>query len=144
MIEDGSDYYLTVKDGLSAMHFCGPTRCSDEIGRGLFAIHVSGFSKMYGEWREKWAENGADFDVEVVSFGFHYLVNVGSPHPNARRCFSAEEGAEIERLARILFENREARYQACNHEERGASRFLGQISFLPNWICSLRCLSELS
>lgn len=113
------------------VRFAGLVRGSDEGLHDIFVVSLSGYSMMYGEWRNKWADNGNDFDIEIVSFGFLDPRSVGIP--GARQIFPREERLIIEDLVRALFASDEVRSEAIP-TTKFCSRFLGRVHFLPKWI----------
>jgi len=76
-IED--PYYLVVQTGDGKIRFGGFERGPDELPRDTFAVQLPGRILMYGEWAQKFASNGNDFDVEIISFGFPPLYSVAGP-----------------------------------------------------------------
>ena len=87
---------------------------------------------MYGEWRPKWAGNGNDFDIDILSFGYGDQRNVGNPHPHARTNFSYAEKLVVMGLIRHLFNN-ERPIGIAPFTSRKA-RYLGHVFFATGWI----------
>ena len=66
-------------------------RAWSELPVHAFSVELTGHLVLYGIWRPKWAPNGNDFDVEIVSFGWADQYNVGNPNPMTRRKLSVEQ-----------------------------------------------------
>jgi hypothetical protein len=101
----------------------------------MLRIDLPGRPHLYGEYRQRFADNHNDFDIEIVSFGLTDPRNAGIPQPSRLR-LSAQERAAAEQLIRVLFCSAEA---AAVREGMSAfslqqSTFLGGIHFLPGWI----------
>ena len=50
--------------------FASMIRGSDEEPRDAFRVELPDRPTMFGEWRAKFADNGNDFNVEIVGFGY--------------------------------------------------------------------------
>ena len=126
------DYFITVALGAAKIRLAGTDRGPDELPREAFLAQLPGRLPMLGEWRQRWADNGNDFDVEVVSFG--YLPSYGLEVPLGRQTFNKEERAVAEHLIRGLFSNKAAtqKHAAFMPQRRGV--FLGNVHFLWGWI----------
>jgi hypothetical protein len=83
-----------------------------------------------GEWRQKWAKNETDFDIDIVSFGTLPVFEIGSE----MQTFAPDERSSVERLIQALFSNVEARKKHHSFSPKTAARFSGKINFLPGWI----------
>ncbi len=124
---------VTVASPEGTIAFGGPVRGSDELGHDSFRVQLLNRPVLYGEWRPIFKENGNDFNVEVVSFGYGSESNLGNPHPQARNRFSAAEQQSIERLFRSLVANLPARHGISPFSST-KGRFLGGVSFAQGWI----------
>lgn len=111
----------------------GTVRGADEGGHETFEVQLVSHSGLYGEMRPRWAADGHDFDLEIVSFGYSDERNVGNPHPGARRRFSLLERHAIERMIAGLLDHPEAQRDIFAFGVRG-TRFVGGVHFAPNWI----------
>lgn len=112
--------------------FVGVVRC-DEAGVDEFQVELHDRPVLYGAWRPSFAENGNDFDIEIISFGYTNKTNVGNIDPSARVRFSPEEISTIEGLVRDLFAHKDLREQFSPFSVKIA-RFLGAVRFLPGWV----------
>ena len=81
----------------------------DEEPRNAFRVELPDRPMMYGEWRTKFADNGNDFDVEIIGFGYLRESHLGSAYPPHRKKFSAPERGVLEEMIRALFADKSAR-----------------------------------
>ena len=127
-----STHYVVLNIGRAKIRFGGADgRPWDEQHHDLFAVQLPGQPLVYGEWREKWAKNGNDFDIEIIDFGLPD-ANMAGPDGN-HQVYALRDRAGIEDLIRRLFSSVEAR--SCIwpfSSEKG--RFLGHIEFRTGWI----------
>jgi hypothetical protein len=135
MISDISmegSYYPSVNVGSGRIRLAGTDRGADELPRQAFLLQLPKQPVLLGEWRQRWAENGDDFDVEIVSFG--HFPSEGLGLPTGRLEFTSEERVLAEDLVHSLFSNPLARqkHSAFRPERKGA--FLGKVHFLAGWI----------
>jgi len=122
---------LKLGDGEIAFGYIAGTK--EEFPHDLIIIHLPGWTQLFGEWQRKFADNGNDFDVEILGFGYISADIVGSPEPAHRFTFSKVERERIEMLARALFADTEARAQQW--QLRGAhGHFMGNVIFAPGWL----------
>ena len=124
---------VTTPDG--SVGFRGNVRGADERGHDMLWIDLPGRPRLYGEYRQKFAENRNDFDFEIVSFGLTSPWNAGIPQPGRLR-LSAMERTAAERLIRTLLCAPEAA-QARNGMHVFVSMkgvFLGGVEFRPGWV----------
>lgn len=112
--------------------FVGVVRC-DEAGVDEFQVELHDRPVLYGAWRPRFAENGNDFDIEIINFGYTNKTNVGNIDPSARVRFSPEEISTIEGLVRDLFAHQDLREQFSPFSVKIA-HFLGAVRFLPGWV----------
>jgi hypothetical protein len=131
-----SDGFVTLAFDTGKIRFGLSGRAWDEVGHDMFAVQLPNRPLLYGEWRQKWADNRNDFDAEVVDFGLFDRGNAGSPHPNHRQALTRRERTVVEDLVRKLFASTEAKKGVSNFSVRG-STFLGHVYFLPGWIREL-------
>lgn len=97
-----------------------------------FSVELTGHLALYGIWRPKWAPNGNDFNVEIVSFGWASQYNVGNPNPMTRRKLSIEQVTDAKALIVALVEDVAVRRKIVPFSSKIA-RFLGRIHFQDNW-----------
>jgi len=118
--------------GRAKIRFGGASgRPWDERHHDLFAAQLPDQPLVYGEWRQKWAKNGNDFDVEIIDFGL-LDANMAGPDGN-HQVYATRDIAVIEDLVRTLFSSVEARSRIWPFSsEKG--RFLGHIEFCAGWI----------
>jgi hypothetical protein len=116
-----------------AAGFAGFPRGVDDRGHFAFELRLPSHPGLYGEYRPKFAENGNDYDVEIVNFGFVSRNNLGNPNVGARLRFSSQQREVIEDLIVALVSNPEAR-EGIPPFSSAKSHFLGRIHFLPGWI----------
>lgn len=109
--------------------FAGIVRV-DEQGVDEFWVELAGRPRMYGAWRDKWAANEIDFDIEIITFGY-----ANKYHDGERSILTAEEHVKTRALLNRLFENVERRSGLLPFSMKG-TRFFGNIYFLPGWIDS--------
>lgn len=129
-IED--DYFRVVEAAAGKVRFGGVERGTDEIPREVFAAQLTGRPVMYGEWRQKFAANGNDFNVEIVSFGYPPLYSVAGEA--GKESFTGTEMAAIEELVAALFASADAKNQLAAFSPHRRGAFLGSIRFVPGWI----------
>jgi hypothetical protein len=117
------------------IRFAGGVRGVDEAGHDAFELSLSGAPALYGEWRPIFSENGNNFNVEIVNFGYTSRDNLGNPHPDARRKFSAHDVSSIRGLIEALFASEEARARVAPFSSKKNPRgYLGRVIFRPGWI----------
>ncbi len=126
------DPYATLDFPNGRIAFIGTVRC-DDVGVKEFRVELPNRAPMYGAWRACFAENGNDFNIEIVTFGYGDKLNVGNPHPKARVRFTVEETTIVEELVHELFANRNLTAGLSPFSMKLA-RFLGGVKFLPRWI----------
>jgi hypothetical protein len=95
----------------------------------LFKITQSTGQVLYGNYIYAFAENENDFDIEIGLFGYVDPYATGDLHPAYRQHFTAEESSAAERLIRSYFLS-----NSFDHGFLPPARFLGGVSFRPNWI----------
>jgi hypothetical protein len=127
-----STNYVVLTVGRAKIRFGGASgRPWDEQNHDLFAVQLPDQPLVYGEWHEKWAKNGNDFDIEIIDFGL-LDANMAGPDGN-HQVYAARDSAVIEDLIRRLFSSVEARSRIFPFSsEKG--RFPGHIEFLAGWI----------
>jgi hypothetical protein len=126
-----SAFILSLPEG--NIKFAGFPRGGDEYSHPAFEITLPNRPPIYGEWKTKFAANGNDFDVEIVSFGYSDAYNLGNPHPDARLPYSEQDVRTVERLVRDLFATPEARAGVPPFGTPKAV-FLGAVTFRSEWI----------
>ena len=94
---------------------------------------MAGRRALYGIWSQRWAPNGNDFDVEIVSFGWASTSNTGNPNPVTRTRLSAKQAADVKALVLALFQNAEVRNRTAPFVNK-PEQFLGRIDFKVDWI----------
>ncbi|WP_428682097.1 hypothetical protein [Reyranella sp.] len=129
-IED--PYFLLVQTGDGKIRFGGIERGPDGVPREIFAIQLPGRTPMYGEWTQKFASNGNDFDVEIVSFGFPPLYSVAGPA--GLETFCVVEREAVQKLIAALFSDAAATGQLFEFAPERKGLFLNRIHFRPDWI----------
>jgi|CXWL01.1.fsa_nt_gi hypothetical protein len=125
-------YFEAIAIGASKIRFAGIDRGADELPRDAFVAQLVGRAVMRGEWRPRWAENGNDFDVEIVSFG--YPPNSCLGQKLGKQSFDREERGLLEELVHALFSNTTAKQKLSDFRPERKGVFLGRIYFLPGWI----------
>jgi hypothetical protein len=127
-----STSYVVLNIGRAKVRFGGASgRPWDEQHHDLFAVQLPDQPLVYGEWRQKWAKNGNDFDIEIIDFGL-LDANMAGPDGN-HQVYATRDIAVIEDLVRRLFSSVEARSSVWPFSsEKG--KFLGHIEFLAGWI----------
>jgi len=109
-------------------------RAWDEFYHRLIVVRLPHRPTLYGEWTAKYAENGSDFDVQILGFGYTDGYVVGSPNLSARAVFSPDERTLVEGLTRSLFSDPIARSTTAPFSLRTPARYLGNVVFSPGWI----------
>jgi len=128
-----SDYFVVLEIGGAKLRFGGADgRPWDEQWHDMFAVQMPKQPVVYGEWRQKWARNGNDFDAEIIDFGIFDANMAGAPDAN-HQVYALRDIQVIEGLIRKLFASAEARSRMPPFSSRKA-KFLGGIEFLPGWI----------
>lgn len=117
---------LTLPDGNVA--FEGVVR-RDEDPIDVFRVELRNKPPLYGVWRQTFSENGYDFDIEIISFGFGMRLDVRNQNPIAWDEFSEEEKFIARKLIVILFENAQITKKLSAFSIPGAF-FSGKIKFL--------------
>lgn len=125
-------FFPTVAVRTGKVRLAGTDRGADELPRDAFIAQLPGRPVLIGEWRKRWAENGNDFDVEVVSFGYSQYEALGIAAIQLE--FTAEERTLVKDLVRALFLNPLARQMHSSFRPERKGRFLGNVCFLPGWI----------
>jgi hypothetical protein len=122
---------VTFDTGRAAFALSG--RAWDEVGHDMFAIQLHNRPVLYGEWREKWAANRNDFEVEIMSFGYRDAFRAGSPNLSDRNIFTSRERTILEDLIRRLFLSSSATKNVPSFTST-KGRFLGGVHFSDGWI----------
>ena len=115
--------------------FASMVRGWDEEPRDAYRVELLDRPTMYGEWRTKFADNGNDFNVEIVSFGYLRESHLGSTYLLHREKFYAAERDVLEEMIRALFADKSARALIVPFSSL-KGRFLGGVNFAPGWILS--------
>ncbi|MEK7995999.1 MAG: hypothetical protein AAB403_19540 [Planctomycetota bacterium] len=108
-------------------------RAWDEFYHRLVVIELPGRTPLYGEWTARYADNGYDFAIEILGFGYRDGYTVGSPNPSARLTFSPNERALVESLIRSLFSDPVAR-STVNPFAIKVARYTGIVRFASGWV----------
>jgi len=126
----------TVNTECGAVGFYGSVRGADELGHELFRIDLPGYPRLYGEYRQKFAENPNDFDIEIISFGYRDPRNAGLSGSRITTSVSFEERQAVESLVRTLFGSQKAAQarEGMSTFAIKSAAFLGGIHFQPGWI----------
>ncbi len=104
---------------------------TDGTPHDLFAIERAGEPSLYGDYfLVSPSDDENEFNAEIGLFGYRGRLDVGNPDPSLRERFSAEECEAIERLIRSAFSNP----NIFDEEIAPPVRYLGGVSFRPNWI----------
>ena len=127
-------YFAIVQAGDGKIRFGGFERGPDGVPRDTFAVQLPGRLLMYGEWAQKFAPNGNDFDVEIISFGFPPLYSVSGPE--GLEVFSKIERESVQNLIAALFSNASATGPLPGFRPERKGRFLGRVNYHPGWIRS--------
>ena len=70
-----------------------------------YVVQLRGETPAYGEWRPSFHENQVDFDIEIVSVGYHSELTIGSRSPNLRKSYEPEKVRQLEELLECAFRN---------------------------------------
>ncbi|GLQ99386.1 hypothetical protein [Dyella mobilis] len=123
--------WVDFEDGRA--RFSGGIRGWDELGHETFCVELNG-DPRYGEAVTVFEQEGDNFGLEIISFGYHSTGYVGMP-ASTRAPFSAVDIEKIKsmvtRLADIVSQ--------CDHPpfvlSRGiTSRYTGKVVFQDGWI----------
>lgn len=113
--------------------FDGGIRGGDERRHETYALELEG-KTQFGEIDSAFVANGNDYNVEVISFGYGMIENVGNPHQNARGTYTEAQLKIVRSLVAQLIRN------SLQFEERPSilretskSHFLGKILFREGW-----------
>ena len=120
---------LKLGDGEIALGFVG--RAWDDFSHDLIIVHLPGWTQLFGEWQPKFADNGNDFDIEILGFGYT-SVHLSDTLADGFT-FSKVERERIEALCHALFADC-AKRQTPWPFKAPQSRFLGNVVFAPGWI----------
>ena len=114
--------------------FSGGIRGWDEAGHDTFAVEIAG-REWFGEIDNVFLDNGNDFNIEVVSFGYADRSSVGMPRPClGSTTFDVGELKTIQSLilqlvkAGLEFEPRP--FVLSEHPD---SHFQGKVLFRDGW-----------
>ncbi len=114
--------------------FSGSVRGADELGHETFALEVAG-AERYGEIHRVFLENGNDFNLEVVAFGWPGVEWMGMPSPGMRQRFRREEESTLRALILQLIEwGRTLEVKPAFLNEYPDARFMGDVLFAPGWL----------
>jgi hypothetical protein len=103
---------------------------ADEAGHHVYVVELSDDQTLTGEYFEVFSGN--DFNIEIGMFGFASRNGVGNPHASARLHFSPEDILVAEQMIRSFFSDPRVAMDKWQHVP--GVRFLGGVSFRPNWI----------
>jgi hypothetical protein len=120
--------------GPTRAQFSGSIRGWDELGHETFAVEIAG-TAWYGEIDKVYTENKHDFNLEVASFGYGSINNVGNLEGRAlfdRRAIDLVMASTARLVEKIYTLENKARPSPL-HELDG-SHFLGNIFFREGWI----------
>jgi hypothetical protein len=105
----------------------------DERGHSMFMVERTRGPTLFREYFEISGEiNENDFNIEIGVFGFTDLEDAGNPYPSARQHFSAEEGLAAHKLIQDFFSTPSVVMKTW--QRTPGVRFLGGVSFRPDWI----------
>jgi hypothetical protein len=124
-------FTVTLPTGRAA--FESMIRGWNEEPQDAFSVELVGAQTLYGIWRPVFADNGNDFDVEVVGFGWADQYSIGNPNPITRTRLSSAQAAATRELIVTLFESIDARKKIVPFSSKVA-KFLGRIEFQNDWV----------
>jgi hypothetical protein len=109
--------------------FCGFEKGTDEAGHRVFAVQLGGPVTYYGEFALKFEPDHTNYNIEIISCGYHGASNIANPSPTARAQFTSEEIAAIRSvITELIFS-----YRAGPVPIPHTSHFAGQIRFREGW-----------
>lgn len=115
------------------IRFGGAIRGGDEGRHETYSVDIDGII-TYGEIENIFSTNGNDYNVEVISFGYGMIENVGNPHANARGTYTETQLKLVQSLVVQLIQ------AGLHFEERPSvlresleSHFLGRVLFREGW-----------
>jgi hypothetical protein len=124
-------FTVTLPTGRAA--FESMIRGWNEEPRHAFSVELAGQQTLYGIWRPVFAENGNDFDVEIVGFGWASRYSIGHPNQITRTKLSSAQFISVRELIISLFESIYARREIVPFSSKVA-KFLDGIEFQKDWV----------
>lgn len=110
----------------------GSVRGGDDDRHDIFKIERPGHPPLYGDYIYVFPDQGDDFNVEIGVFGYLDMYAVGDLDPRYRQRLSPGEASTVEQLIRSYFLSDPPIY--AKRFLMPPSRFLGGVSFRPNWL----------
>ncbi len=111
--------------------FSGIQRGWDEQGRVTFGLEIDG-AERYGQLDQVFRDNGNDYDIEVITFGFGRPEDVGMP--GAQVAVTGDLLLRIESLVIGLVQAARRLERPPNILVEGAtSSFMGNVLFRAGW-----------
>ena len=119
-------------NGIRGRYAAG-TRGWDERGYDTFEIEIGGKS-FFGQIASAFLENGNDFNVEIVSFGFRRQMHVGGSLDYESE-WSFQSAQNIFNFVVLMIKKfLEFKKRPIPLKETGKSIFMGDIIFRAGWI----------
>lgn len=116
--------------------FSGMTRGWDEAGHETFAVELHG-RVWYGEPKKRWHSDGLHYDLEILSFGYVAMSEVGMPlDPDSPLIgVFAEDDLEVVRMCvlGLIAAFTGAPEKPAVLSERHGAKFSGRVSFNDGW-----------
>lgn len=133
-MEDGRQPFGWVSFPEGRARFSGGIRGWDEAGHDTFAVEVAG-REWFGEIGNVFLDNGNDFNIEIVSFGYADKSSVGMPRPClGSTSFNEDELKTVRALVlRLVKAGLELEPRPAVLLEYPDSRFQGNVLFRDGW-----------
>jgi hypothetical protein len=122
---------MTTGDAFTGVRFAGPIFGADLKHHDLFKVERTQGPPVYGEYvLIPVLGSEIEFNTGIDLFGYIDRFNLGNLHPGARKRFTAEECAAVEKVIRPFFSDPDIFKQKFLPPVKS----LGGVSFRPDWI----------
>ena len=119
--------------GMGRARFSGGVRGADQVGHETFALELDG-TVQYGELRRSFLEDGNDFNIEIVSFGWPGKEWVGMPMPGMCRRYDKDQLAKAQALViDLVAAGARAPEKPSVMVEYPDARYRGEVLFRNGW-----------
>ena len=124
--------YCTVKIGDDEAALMGMLRIAEQ-GVSVLRVSLSGQFPLYGEWNTQFEENGYDYNIVVISFGYASIYNIGNNSTASKEQFGDEYQVVIKNLLKGLFKKAVSEKAVFPLTSKNAV-FTGFINYKEGWI----------
>jgi hypothetical protein len=116
--------------------FSGMTRGWDEAGHETFAVELHG-QAWYGEIKKQWRPDGLGYDLEILSFGYTAMSEVGMPLDPGSPLIGVFPLEDIDTVQmcvlKLIATFADLQEKPSVLSEKHGAKFSGRVSFRDHW-----------